>query len=137
MNELVAISNGQGEFVDRRYIRDGKVAVLISGSYGAGWSTWNKKHTDMLFDPEIVQLVLVWEEYDRNAKGYGHDYERKYAEFHDTVDAIARSRYVDCYTGGISGLYVEWVPIGDKFRVHEYDGSETLKLESNEKWIVA
>jgi hypothetical protein len=28
----------------KKVIRDGKVAVLISDGYGAGWYSWNKKY---------------------------------------------------------------------------------------------
>ena len=42
-----------------KVIRDGKVAVLVSYGYGAGWSTWNSARSDsLLFDPDIVQMVL-------------------------------------------------------------------------------
>ena len=41
-----------------KLIRDGKVAVLYSPNYGAGWFTWNDKYLEILFDPEIVNLVL-------------------------------------------------------------------------------
>lgn len=40
--------------------RDGKIGVLISCGYGAGWSTWcgvPDKVEEMVFSPEIIELV--------------------------------------------------------------------------------
>jgi hypothetical protein len=41
------------------------------------------------------------------------------------------------YEGGASDLMIEWVPLGVKFRIHEYDGSESLIRDSEEQWFVA
>ena len=41
-----------------KVIRDGKVAVLYSPGFGAGWSTWNSHNPDLLFDSIIVDFVL-------------------------------------------------------------------------------
>lgn len=38
-----------------KIIRDGRVAVLVSPGYGAGWSTWN--HRDLCFCPAMVAWV--------------------------------------------------------------------------------
>ena len=39
--------------------KDGKVAVMISPGFGAGWSTWNSEFRDtLLFDAEIAQAVI-------------------------------------------------------------------------------
>ena len=34
-------------------------------------------------------------------------------------------------------LAIEWIPRGEKFIVHEYDGWETVWLKRNMKWIQA
>lgn len=105
-----------------RVVRDGKVAVLYSPGYGAGWSSWADfgLAQKLIFDPEIVAWV------ENGKEGEYPDLERKYgviAEgFHD---------------GGSIDLQIRWVPIGAKFRIHEYDGSESVILESEENWIVA
>lgn len=40
----------------KRVVRDGKVAVLVSPGYGAGWSTWAAGE-EVMFCPEIVAAV--------------------------------------------------------------------------------
>lgn len=42
-----------------KVIRDGKVAVLYSEGFGAGWSTWNEGMNELVFHPKIVNMVLV------------------------------------------------------------------------------
>lgn len=37
-----------------KVIKDGKVALLISGT---GWSTWNESD-EMLYDPTIVNILM-------------------------------------------------------------------------------
>lgn len=90
-----------------KFERDGKVAVLISPGFGAGWSTWNYGE-ECIFDPEIVQAVLA----------------------HDLVKAetIAKRKYPEFYTGGVDDLTVAWVDKGDRFEIHEYDGNESLRV---------
>ena len=40
--------------------KNGKVAVLYSSGYGAGWSTWNEGHREALcMDARIVGPVLA------------------------------------------------------------------------------
>lgn len=39
------------------YEKDGKVAVLVSGGYGAGWSTWGS--TNLAYDKRIVEFYLA------------------------------------------------------------------------------
>jgi hypothetical protein len=41
------------------------------------------------------------------------------------------------YTGGTDGLEIEWVPVGTKFVIHEYDGAETLITIDEMNWMVA
>lgn len=49
------------ERVERYTRKDGKIAVLISPGYGAGWSTWapEKDVEALLFDAKIVKAVLA------------------------------------------------------------------------------
>ena len=46
--------------VERYINEDGKVGVLISGGFGAGWSTWadNVDRKFFLFDRGLVKLAL-------------------------------------------------------------------------------
>ena len=40
----------------KKEVRDGKVAVLVSPSFGAGWYTWHGIE-ELIFHPKIVELV--------------------------------------------------------------------------------
>ena len=88
--------------------RDGKIAVLYSRGFGAGWYSWNRKHRGLLFDSEIASLVLA-------------------DKVSDAV-ALAEKKYPGIYAGGGSALAVEWVPKGSRFEIDEYDGSETVRV---------
>jgi len=41
----------------KKVIRDGKVAVLISHGFGAGWYSWNTEYQQLLFHPKLVEMV--------------------------------------------------------------------------------
>ena len=105
-----------------KVIRDGKVAVLVSRGYGAGWSTWvDEEYQEMfLFHPTLVQMVeekrprLLIEEWMKKELGLE-----------------------DVYTGGIDGLEIEWVPVGTKFVIDEYDGAESIRTIDDFYWNVA
>jgi len=98
--------------------KDGKVAVLISPGFGAGWSTWNTEIRDaLLFDPEIAQAVL--------------DGDKKKAA------SIAERKYPDGYFGGARDLTVEWLDKGTVFEVEEYDGRESLHVIGSRDYAVA
>lgn len=101
-----------------KLIKDGKVAVLYSPGFGAGWYSW---HSDkrLLFHPEIVQKVL----------------DDKRREITDKF--ILDLTGIDIYTGGARDLKVEWLPEGTLFEINEYDGSESISLKENSGWIVA
>jgi len=34
-------------------------------------------------------------------------------------------------------LSIAWLPVGTKFRITEYDGSEGLEYEEEQEWMVA
>jgi len=101
-----------------KVVRSGLVAVLISPNFGAGWSTWNQLKPELLFDPVIVGMV----EDGTDSK---------------TIEAYCEAKYPDGYFGGADDLIVQWIPVGTQFRIHEYDGSETLELKDVLPWITA
>jgi len=106
-----------------KVIRDGKVAVLVSPGFGAGWSTWayngEEDNRDfMLFDPTLVTMV----------------------ERGDSVEAIesyVTAIHPDTYCGGAGDLKVQWLPVGTAFRIHEYDGAESVEIRDDIDWIIA
>ena len=106
-----------------KVIRDGKVAVLVSPGFGAGWSTWaysgEEDNRDfMLYDPTLVAMV----------------------EREDSVEAIesyVTSKHPDTYCGGADDLTIQWLPVGTAFRIHEYDGSESVEIRDDIEWNIA
>ena len=97
--------------------RDGKIAVIYSPGFGAGWYTWNQEHPEMIFDPAVVDFV-----------------ENKQAE---ELLAYAMLKWPDAYLGGIEDLRIQWVDKGSLFRINEYDGSETIEFKENDSWMIA
>mgnify|MGYP003335168813 FL=1 len=93
----------------KKKIVDGKVAVIVSGGFGAGWSTWNNEHAEFLmFDEGLVC----------------------FKELNEDVAVVSRyleSKGLDgIYMGGWNKAGIEWLDVGARFTIDEYDGSETL-----------
>lgn len=104
-----------------KMIRDGKVAVLYSPGYGAGWSTWahdQVSRKEMLFDVSLVDLVESGAEYEK-------------------LEAYATLKWPDVYLGGLDGLRIVWLPVGSAFRIHEYDGAESVEIKEEIDWDIA
>jgi hypothetical protein len=99
---------------------DGKVGILVSPRYGAGWSTWNttKSGEPLLFDPVVVEMV-----------------ENKKAG--KAIFEYCKNKYPNAYLGGVDGLEVVWIPQGTRFRITEYDGAEELETIESIEWEVA
>jgi hypothetical protein len=94
------------EITKDRVIKKGKVAVAYSPSFGAGWTTWNKKINP--FEPKVIELILA----------------NRQSEINDVW--VKENLGVDAYTGGTSDLVIAWLPIGTIFRIEEYDGAESI-----------
>jgi hypothetical protein len=101
----------------KKLIDNGKVAVLYSPGFGAGWSTWNPGMPDLLFDPTIVEFVE----------------NEKWAELNTYVTL----KYPGIYDGGMRDLAVAWLPVGTEFDIKEYDGAETLEIKDDIIWYKA
>lgn len=94
-----------------KIVRDGMVAVAVSGGFGAGWSTWIDVDPR---DARFNQLFLDGK--------------------HDEVARICDEENLG-YAGGARDVDIRWVPEGTKFRIDEYDGSECLVTDDD--WITA
>lgn len=95
-----------------KYIKDGKVAVVIAPSYGAGWSSWNYEIKETLvFHPAIVQMVL---------DGRREEIDRKWLVTHFGEE------FQYGYYGANDNLSIKWLPVGTKFCITEYDGAESI-----------
>ena len=104
-----------------REIREGKVGIVYSPGFGAGWYTWNRMHDNceqLIFDPQLVRLV------DQGSP---------------TETIMARAE--ELVPGGgfyaVEDLEVYWLDQGTKFLINEYDGSETIQLMETTPWLQA
>lgn len=100
-----------------KLIEEGKVAVVISPEYGAGWYSWNTDCPEILFDPAIVKLVQ----------------ENKF----DELETYVILKYPEISKHSLRDLEVEWVPQGQEFRIVEYDGKEWIEYKDEVDWIIA
>jgi hypothetical protein len=101
-----------------KLVVEGKVAVLYSPGYGAGWYTWNRELPEIMFDPAIVKLVIE--------------------ERFDELETFVTLKYSSIYTGGLIDLKVEWVKEGRWFKIEEYDGNESIEYkDEDDGWFVA
>ena len=100
----------------KKLIRDGRVAVLVSPGYGAGWYSWHGNE-ELLYDPSIVEWL------EQNEL--------------DKIKTYLELKYPNETILGLEDLEVNWVPAGARFRIDEYDGAESLVLEKNEYWLTA
>jgi hypothetical protein len=105
-----------------KVIRDGKVAVLYSEGFGAGWSTWNKRIEGLVFHPKIVDMVL---------QGRQNEIDR------DWLVENLGEEYANVYCGGVDGLSIIWLPLGTMFRIDEYDGAECVVVFSPDDYFTA
>ena len=102
--------------MNKHYNDKGEIGILVSGGFGAGWSTWhwvishkdkNKGKDFLTMDKTLVEMCL--------GKATKKEVE-KYLE----------SQGIDTYTDGWNDCRVEYLPPNTAFRIHEYDGSESL-----------
>jgi hypothetical protein len=91
---------------------------LISPDYGAGWSSWNSEYEEfLLFDAGLIELA-----------------KKKASE--EEVQAYIKSKLGtdDIYTGGWINIVVGKLKDDEEFIVEEYDGFESIRVKSQEKW---
>ena len=101
----------------------GQIAVLVSGGYGAGWSTWNTE--ELAYDERVVEFWLSKKDdsaFLRELASFGDNDVKK-----QTRAFFASLGYHDVYFGGFANLHIEWINPGEPFYIHEYDGSESLE----------
>jgi hypothetical protein len=99
--------------------RDGKVAVLYSPGFNAGWSTWagDDQKAALCMDARIVGPFVAGDKAG--------------------AVAAAEAMFPDLYTGGADNLTVMWIEKGKAFEVEEYDGSESVHVLGDRAYLVA
>jgi len=125
-----------------KVIKDGKVGVLVSPGFGAGFSSWGAP-IEAIFNPTLIELVEEKHnmEFVPNEKG-GITQLRvwddpKYKELIQKMIDFVEKTWEDVYSGGVPDLQVVWITEGSKFIIEEYDGSESLQLMDETNWITA
>ena len=96
-----------------KVLKDGKVAVLVSHGYGAGWSTWaaGDQIETAMFDKRLVEASQAG-----------------VTDISEICNEIFGDEYF-CTDGW--PVSVEWVDQGDRFTIEEYDGNESIQLTSD------
>ena len=92
---------------------NGKVAVLISYGFGAGWSSWNRE--SLAYDKNVVELFDKYPP-QQNKTGL--------KQIQNELEALG---YKNVYMGGYNDIKKEWIEKGVPFRIDEYDGAESLQ----------
>ena len=101
----------------KKVVRDGKVAVLVSPMYGAGWYSWHGEES-LIFHSLLIEMV----EQGRNSE--------------ITQDWIKENLgFEGIYCDGAKDLIIAWLPEGIRFKIEVYNGSEYLITEDNLKII--
>ena len=92
-----------------KFFAEGKVGVIISSDFGAGWSTWASTDVQefLMMDHQLVAMCLA------NAPT-------------EKVENYLSTKDIVIYMGGWSGTYVAFLPQNISFYIHEYDGSESI-----------
>ena len=108
-------------------IRNGKVAVLYSPGFGAGWYTWNDYHTDG--DGSKREFLLFGDEYLISLIEAGH--------MNHALNYAKSVLGEDFYYGGFEDIAIEWLDVGTRFIITEYDGSESIQTENATAWETA
>ena len=114
-----------------------KYAVLVSGGFGAGFSSWEGK--ELAYDKRVV---VFWLEHKDNKEWMRTVNQTKYSSSIPQSDANKEAvaffksiGYDDCpYLGGFSSIHLEWVEAGQEWVIEEYDGSETLCFREDYRW---
>jgi len=109
-----------------KVIKDGKVAVLVSSGFGAGWYSWHKME-ELLYHPKLVEMV-------ENSQ-HKEITESLIAELLGIIDEDDMPYGISC--SAIEDLIVFWLPVGTEFYIKEYDGAESIMLKENQSWLTA
>lgn len=114
-----------------------KYAVLVSVSYGAGWSTWNKR--ELAYDSRVVEFYLAHkddEEWMNTVEESGLMSCEESAAHKEAREFFKSIGYDECpYMGGFDDIEIEWVPTGAFWRMAEYDGAEGIEYQDKQDWV--
>lgn len=98
---------------------EGKIGIVYSPGFGAGWSTSGEDESQhgMALDQELACAI------ERGVP-------------YSVLERIAQKNWPDEYLGGLKNCKVEWVEPGTPFIIEEYDGYESVRF-SSDNWLIA
>lgn len=95
----------------QKVVRDGKVAILYSPGFGAGWHTWNTEYEQLIYHPVLVELI---------------EQNKQHEISEELICKLLEVKENDIYIGGVRNLTIEWLEEGTLFKIDEYDGAEYI-----------
>ena len=104
---------------------ENQVAVVLSRPYGIGFST-DLVDKEMMFDPKIVRYIL-----QRTNKSNIDESNKK-----EIISCLEDDGICDAEET-LDKLSIVWINPGRKFRIHEYDGSESIEYFDENSWSIA
>jgi len=121
----------------QKEIRDDKVAVILSCD---GW--WTEYHNyDLLFDPFLVEMIEQIDSLESIEDE--SEWSRETDKINDIIDQYLKQQYPHISFPPMAGftLRVEWVALGEKFRIVEKtrygEWDEKIELLTDTAWLDA
>ena len=106
-------------------------AILVSHGFGSGWATENGD-LRLAYDSRIIDwyISLTGETL-------------QLIRLHGTSANKAAENFIHSlgyntdflYFGGFKFDMIEWVPVGKAWRLHEYDGAESIEYLNEDDWV--
>ena len=108
-----------------KVIRDGMVAVLYSPGFGGGcWRLWQHKDDRgefVTFDRRLVEAA---------ERGASHGEVKEMLE-----ELFGGEMYISA--SGWADIEIAWLPVGTRFEITEYDGTEVIRIFDEFEYFVA
>ena len=109
--------------------------ILYSPGFGAGWSTWMHNIPTKF----VCEYQLIIEAIEKAEKLVKDDvWDIKIEDCHESVQKFIKEceeRFNKIpYLGGLKDLCIYEVPEGSLYRITEYDGSESVELNTETDW---
>lgn len=110
------------------YEKNGKIGVLVSHGFGAGWSSWGCD--ELAYDKRVVEFWLAHkddEQFMRTVDHFGWGNEPESAAHKEAMEFFSSLGYGSPYIGGFEDIELEFVEKGVPWRITEYDGAEDIE----------
>ena len=110
------------------YVKNGKVGVLVSPGYGAGWSTWEGR--EFAYNKSVIEFWLSHKDdkvFMDTVNNYGFGNIEESAAHKEAMEFFKSIGYGQPYMGGFKDLKLAFVAPGVPWRIREHDGWEELE----------